>query len=106
MRCGDFRRSFTTPPPEATLRGPQLAEADYPDVLVAKAWSDGTGLDLVLYPGRGAGTQRVGIERLRPGAEYRLHESGRERLVRADGTGRARLDLALDGRTEVRLRPV
>jgi hypothetical protein len=106
MRCGDFRRSFTTPPPESTLRGPLLAEADYPAVLVAKACSDGTDLDLVLYPGRSAGAQRVGIERLRPGAEYRLREGGRERLVRADETGRARLDLALDGRTEVRLQPV
>ncbi len=105
MRCGDFRRSFTPPPPESTRRGPLLAEANYPDVLVAKAWSDGTGLELVLYPGRGAGTQRVGIERLRPGAEYRLYEGGRERLVRADEVGRARLDLALDGRTEVTLRP-
>ena len=54
--------------PEAWRQGPVLAEADYPDVLVARAVTDGSGLDLVLRPatapsahGSGsAGSSRIG----------------------------------------------
>jgi hypothetical protein len=39
-RTGDFRRSFAEGPPACTAEGPVLAEAVYPDVLVAKAYSE------------------------------------------------------------------
>jgi len=69
MRTNDFRKSFVVGPPKATQTGPILADAKYPDVLVAKAVSHGDDLDLVLYPGKGSASQTLRIERLRPGAE-------------------------------------
>ncbi|MEQ8659388.1 MAG: hypothetical protein RLW62_01085, partial [Gammaproteobacteria bacterium] len=72
MRTGDFRRSFVEGPPATAFTGPLLEEASYPDVLVAKATSDGEDLDLVLYPGRGDGPQAIGFARLQPGRHYAL----------------------------------
>jgi len=104
VRRDDFRTAVTTGPPAAVFRGPLLAEAAYPDVLVARAHSDGELLDLVLYPGVQPGVRRLGLERLRPGASYTLNGAV-ESLVRADDTGAARIDVDLQGRTAVRVMP-
>jgi hypothetical protein len=47
----DVHNTVSNGSPEHTFGGPLLAEAPYPEVIVAKASSDdGSGLDLVLYP--------------------------------------------------------
>ncbi len=106
MRTGDFRKSFVVGPPQSVSTGPILADAKYPDVLVAKAFSHGEDLDLVLYPGSpgsAPGPQTLRIERLRPGAEYRIGES--ERRFQSDEAGAATVEVALDGRTPLHITP-
>jgi hypothetical protein len=102
MRTGDFRRAFVEGPSEKTLAGPVLAEARYPDVLVARAYSDGTDLSLVLH---GTGRQTLGLDRLRPGATYAV-EGGPGGTLVADANGKARIDVDLAGRTALRIAPL
>lgn len=98
---GDFRNSFVKAPPPAAIGGPLLAEARYPDVLVARAVSDGRDLELVLA---GVGRQRLGLARLEPGAAYTV--AGRPDLAfRADDVGTAALDIELSGRTVLHIQP-
>jgi len=104
LRTGDFRASFAEGPPPATATGPLLAEAPYPDVLVAKARSHGDDLDLVLHPGGAGGRHAIRIERLRPGARYEL-EGGQRGSFSADARGQATLELELRGRTPLRIVP-
>jgi hypothetical protein len=101
MRTGDFRNSFVTGPPQSVFTGPILTDARYPDVLVAKAFSGGEDLDLVLYPGAGNGRQNVRIERLRPSARY----AAGDRSIEADETGAALLEVDLRGRTAIHVVP-
>ncbi len=91
-------------PPAAWRDGPVLDEAAYPDVLVARAVSDGAALDLVLVPGAGPVRTTLRLAQLRPGASYDVDGAARDRLV-ADAAGRAELELDLGGRTAVRVRP-
>jgi Linalool dehydratase/isomerase len=103
LRTGDVRSMVLKGPPAGAMRGPLLAEARYPDVLVAKAFSDGTNLSLVLYPGGGSSSQTLGLERLQPGRTYRV-ECGASQSLRADESGRAQFSLVLKGRTPVEIR--
>ncbi|MEJ7716664.1 MAG: hypothetical protein WKF31_01390 [Thermoleophilaceae bacterium] len=82
-----------------------LAEAAYPDVLVARAVSDGHDLDLVLRPGDGPRRVALGVERLVPGRSYAVEGLGPTDRVVADDRGGAVLEVDLAGRVEVRLRP-
>ena len=104
MRTGDFHNSFVQGPPASVFSGPLLSEARYPEVLVAKAFSHGEDLDLVLYPGVADSTQTLGFERLRPGQRYAV-EGLAGGSVTADGEGRATLVVTLAGRTALRLVP-
>ncbi len=104
-RRDDFRRTIMEGPPEAALRGPILAEARYPQVLVARAFSNGEDLAMVLYPGGTPGAQDIRIERLRPGAKY-LMRNGAEHPFAADNTGAASLSIELHDRTPVHIVPV
>ncbi|MGE0484037.1 MAG: hypothetical protein AB7Q81_07845 [Gammaproteobacteria bacterium] len=104
LGTGDFRNTFVKGPPATAHSGPALAEAAYPEVLVAKAFSDGAALDLVLYPGRAEGPQTLGFERLVPGREYAV-SGALDTVVNADQQGRARLDVPLAGRTVLKLAP-
>jgi hypothetical protein len=104
MGVGDFRNSFVKGPPASALSGPILEDATYPDVLVAKAFSRGDDLELVLYPGNGDGVQNLGLEHLRPDATYTVTGGVDGRLV-AGSDGRARLNVRLSGRTAVYLAP-
>ncbi|HSD09402.1 MAG TPA: hypothetical protein VLF14_00330 [Candidatus Binatia bacterium] len=104
MQTGDFRKSFVVGPPQSVFAGPVLTEARYPDVLVARAFSDGADLDLVLYPGAANGTQKIAIARLRPGAAYELH-GAREMTFQADDRGVASLEVELRGRTPLHVVP-
>lgn len=104
MGTGDFRNSFIHGPPDSIFEGPVLAEASYPEILVAKAFSAGEDLDLVLYPGVADGRQTIELERLKPGSEYRL--TGSEAMTfTADDRGRASLDVTLEGRTPLYIEP-
>jgi hypothetical protein len=103
MRTGDFRKSFSGGPPESVSTGPFLSSAKYPDVLVAKALSHGDDLELVLHPGGAPGSQTIGIERLRPGAEYAIDGSGQR--LHADESGAASIDVELRGRTPLHITP-
>jgi hypothetical protein len=90
--------------PTAWRAGPRLAEAAYPQVLVARAVTDGTALDLVLRPGDGPVRTTVAVDRLRPHTRY-VVDGAMESTVLSDDTGRALVGLELDGRREVRVRP-
>ena len=104
MRTGDVRHMVLDGPPATALTGPVLTEATYPDVLVAQASSNGTDLNLVLYPGGAPSRQRLRIERLRPGCSYSVESGAEPASVVADATGCAWVDLWLGGgRTQVRM---
>ena len=104
MRTGDFRRSFVEGPGDATLQGPILTGARYPDVLVARAFSHGSDLDLVLHPGAGTSRQTLTIARLEPGRAYTVTGAEATRVV-AGAAGEADVVVALHGRTHVTLSP-
>lgn len=104
-RSNDWHNMIHFGPDANALRGPILAECAYPDVLVARAISDGQDLDLVLYHGKAVGPQRIRIERLRPLASYRL-EGALTTQLRSAGDGSLELDVPLDGRTPLRLVPL
>ncbi len=109
MRTGDFRRSFVEGPDESTLGGPMLTGLTYPEVLVARAFSNGEDLEFVLYPGTKPGRHAVTIERLKTGVRYAIagaHEASQQREFVADSRGCATLDVDVTGRTAVRLAPV
>ncbi len=103
LRRFDMRKLLREGPPPGALSGPVLAAAKYPDVLVAKAYSDGEGLELVLYAGAGAGPQKLRLERLRPGREYVLAQGGQ--VFSADAQGGAEIEVMINGRTEVSMTP-
>jgi hypothetical protein len=105
----DFRNTVNKGPPEHTFDGPLLAEAPYPDIIVAKAWShDGTDLDLVLYPGQDGSTPRVklSLERLKKGGRYSISQGGSMQNFVADGQGSAVIEVLVRGRTPVMIQPV
>ncbi|WP_229053513.1 hypothetical protein [Aeromicrobium sp. Leaf350] len=90
--------------PETWQTGPRLAEATYPDVLVAKAVTDGRALDCVLLPGDGPVRTRVQVDRLRAGARYLVRGATPTEVV-ADDQGTVVLDVDLGGRTELTVEP-
>lgn len=92
------------PLPVELREGPVLAEARYPEVLVARATTDGRALDLVLRPGAGPVRTTLVVERLLPGARYAV-EGGVAHEVVADGAGRAEVLVELSGRLPVRVAP-
>jgi Linalool dehydratase/isomerase len=91
--------------PEEWNAGPVLEEAPYPDVLVARAVTDGDALHLVLRPG-GSDTGRVGIRlgRLIPGRGYVVSGAAPADFI-AGIDGRAELTLDLPGRIVVQVAP-
>ena len=98
----DWVSMVTEGPPETTRQGPLLENAPFPDVLVAKAYShDGDSLDLVLYPGKQAGSFELQFSRLRPGETYDL---GDQSIV-AGKAGDATVEVRIDGRTALKLVP-
>lgn len=100
-----FNDMLTKPRPTAWDNGPQLVEAPHPEVLVAKAVSDGHGLDLVLQPGIADGRVGLSLDCLRPFGRYVIHGAVESHLT-ADGHGRAELTADIMGRTTIELRPL
>ena len=90
--------------PHEWKTGPVLAQAAYPEVLVARAVTDGTVLDLALRPGSHGGRTVLGVERLMPRQDY-LVTGGVDDTVTADDDGCALVTVDLDDRREVFLRP-
>jgi hypothetical protein len=88
--------------PDAWRTGPMLADVAYPEVLVAKAVTDGAALDLVLLPGAGPVRTKLAIERLVPGRSYAVSGAVSSQLT-ADADGRALVEIDLGGRLEVRI---
>ncbi len=80
--------------PEAWKTGPVLAHAEYPQVLVAGAVSDGKDLKLHLASDGGEGLHTIGLAQLKPAARYRITDSNQEAFV-ADAEGCASLRVAL-----------
>jgi len=99
---GDWAAMIMTDPEVPVGQGPILADCAYPDVLVAKAYSRGADLELVLYPGAAAGPREIGIARLEPG---RLYRAGGADFT-ADASGQTRLTVDLQGRTALHIEPV
>lgn len=90
--------------PHQWKTGPVLGQTAYPDVLVARAVTDGQALDLTLRPGNSGGRTVLGIERLMPRQDYVLI-GGVEDTVTAEDDGCALVTVDLDDRLEVFLRP-
>lgn len=92
--------------PPAWAQGPVLSQADFPDVLVARAVSDGAALSLVLHPGAGAKRVPIGLGQLQPGRRYRINDGAELPDIVADPLGRANLLVGLSGRQELNIIPV
>lgn len=103
-RTGDFRAAFTTPPAPGNHSGPQITEVRYPDVLVAKAMSDGQGLNAVLYPGDQPGQHSLTLGQLTPGRTYNVSGATVPQITAA-ADGSAHLDVMLNGRTPLTVTP-
>lgn len=101
---GVMRRLLDGNLPTAWQRGPILTAATYPEVLVARAETDGTALDLVLRPGNGPTSTTLTVGRLVPGSMYDV-TGATTAVVRADGDGYARIPIDLRSRLEVAVRP-
>jgi hypothetical protein len=101
---GAYRGLINNGPGNAVLRGPFLEDAAYPDVMVARATTDGEDLRLVLRPGSDAGRQTLGIRRLIPGRVYEA-KGCTEPTVQAGPSGSATVEVDLIGRHEVVLSP-
>ena len=87
------------------MKGPILDSVPYPDVLVAKARSvTSQDLSLVLYPSGKSGTFTIGMTRLKPGQGYIINGKENTALT-ADGNGDAEIDILIDGRTAIDIRP-
>lgn len=82
---------------------PFIKTASYPNVLVAKAVVDDETLHCVLYPGDGNGFHGITLGGLKPGKPYSAHIDGIHTFV-ANDQGEARLNIPLNGRTELRIR--
>ncbi len=77
-----------------------LAHADYPDVLVAGAVSDGDDLKLHLASGIGDGEYTIQLGRLKPGTGYRIADTDPVAFVAgADGGASLRVALGADVRS-------
>jgi len=101
-RRSGLRDLMTAGAPQDWRTGPQLAEAAYPDVLVARAVTDGHALDLVLRPGGGPVRTTLAVQRLIPHRAYSVMGATTE-TVTADAHGRALVEVELTGRQEVRV---
>jgi hypothetical protein len=91
--------------PAAWTTGPRLAQAPYPDVLVARAVTDGDDLDLELVPGADPGRFSLVVDRLVPRSTYRITGAGSVGSVTADDSGTGVLTVDLDTRQRVHLTP-
>ncbi|MET0445905.1 MAG: hypothetical protein ABW151_15120 [Pseudorhodoplanes sp.] len=103
-RREDWLDTINRAPLPGASTGPILTGCVYPDVLVARAFSDGATLDLVLYNGREPGQYALQIERLQAGRAYRVDGAAPSSFT-ASTDGTITLNVALNGRKSVTLTP-
>ena len=101
---GGHRALIAEGPGDSVLNGPVLVGVTYPQVLVTSTRTDGTDLRLVLRPGEGPARVQLGVERLVPRGQYRLHGALDGELT-ADDRGRMTISVDLPGRIEFALAP-
>jgi hypothetical protein len=99
-----YTDAVRAPLPREWREGPLLADAPYPQCLVAHAETDGTDLRLALRPGAGGARIELSLARLRPGRAYRITGATVDSITATDD-GTATVDVDLNERTEVRLHP-
>jgi len=82
-----------------------LAEAPYPEVVVAKAWShNGKDLDVVGQEGATLRT-RLSLERLVKAEKYAFEQGGVKKTLLANVQGKAIVEVLVEGRTQFFLKP-
>jgi hypothetical protein len=97
LKHGDLANATKHGPEPNATKGPLLEDVPFPEVLVAKAYSeDGAKLDVVLYNGKGR------FERLTPGAKYNV---GSHASITADENGHGEAEVPIDGRTSFSVTP-
>jgi hypothetical protein len=87
------------------VTGPILDDVPFNEAMVARAETDGTNLDVVVYPVDNITSTTVRIARLNPGADYVVDTNGRSHTVNADSAGIASTQITLEGRTAITVRP-
>jgi hypothetical protein len=87
-----------------TPTGLRLEGVNYPDVLVASAYVDSTGLQAVLYSGLKDGIYEVGLAGLQQQKRYCISGALVTDIV-ADNQGKARVMIQLAGRTRLHISP-
>jgi hypothetical protein len=92
-------------PGAGMTRAPHIAEARYPDVLVAAAHSRDGRLAAVLYPGTEPGIRSIALGGLVPGRHYRA-EGAAHTAFRAAQDGAAQIAVLLEGRSPLIVTPV
>ncbi|TDH47990.1 hypothetical protein E2F47_25590 [Mycobacterium eburneum] len=103
-RTDGFYDLITKGRPPEWRNGPYLSHVPYPDVLVARAETDGTRLDAVFHPGDRPGAFDVDLAQLVPGRRYAVTGATTPAVV-ADSAGEARLTVPVSGRTEFAVIP-
>jgi Linalool dehydratase/isomerase len=104
-RLGRHNGLRATVQADARHPGPILTDAPYPDILIARATSDGTSLDLVLHPSGNATGARIAVAGLRPNRDYRTGLS-EVHVVQANEAGQVQIDVPLRGRTVLSIAPM
>ena len=94
-----------TPAPESALKGPLLAEVNFPETIVARAVSNGDDLEMVLVA-EGEVTHKLEFSRLKAGAEYTLKGDLRTETFTATQEGTASIEIAGAGRQALHLMPI
>lgn len=103
LRVNDFAQTIWNGPGRDLSSQPILEKCSFPDVLVAKAFSNGDDLELVLFNGEAAGQQKLGLARLEVDKAYRIEQTGE--TFTADASGNAEITVMIDGRTPIHVVP-
>lgn len=90
--------------PDIWLNGPKLSEVSYPDILPAKAVSDGQAFEAVLYPGAQGGKFALGFSGFAPNQTFNC-QGCVEASQRSDENGSLTVNVELDGRHQIRILP-
>ncbi|KAG2735858.1 hypothetical protein G9P44_002072 [Scheffersomyces stipitis] len=98
IRFRDWTNTVVNGPPKQCVNGPVLDAYDFQNVLVAKAYSNGEDLDLVLHNGRSPGNFTLRLAQLTPGSTYKT-STGSSFVADSNGTGI--ISVNINGRTPV-----
>ena len=85
--------------------GAYIADASYPDILVASARTEEDKLRAVFYSGNASGIKKISLAGLHPHTIYHVYAQKNEKIMlKADAEGKANVRFIVDGRTEWDLR--